>query len=136
MNKDCERGLTVFCYPEKTIKSNRLHMTLKRQHSLVSFLKIRIEYWSGRGLKPPLPAHRCLSTWAYRVAVKFICISLSRESAPLSTEVRVSLLSSLQSTPECHFIFMDWVILIIVLKITCKKGKTFSEYASLTLISI
>ena len=68
MNKDSETELTVF-YPEKTRESNRLQMTLKRQHFLVSYVKILIDYWPGRGLKPQLPAHRCLSTLAYRAAV-------------------------------------------------------------------
>ena len=31
MNKNCETGLTVFFYPKKTRRSNRLQMTVKRQ---------------------------------------------------------------------------------------------------------
>ena len=52
MNKDCETELTVF-YLEKTRESNRLQTTLKRQHFLVSYLKIVIEYWPGRGFETP-----------------------------------------------------------------------------------
>ena len=50
--QETDRAYGLKSLSEKTWTSNHLQMSLQRQHILLSYLKIPVECWSGRGFEP------------------------------------------------------------------------------------
>ena len=91
------RGFRVFFYSKKTRKSNRLQMTLKRQHfsSVIFKDPDRELVWPGFETAAFHSVDRCLSTWSWPggglihlyFTIKWICASLDRIESVFFFEV-------------------------------------------------